>query len=64
MNMHKRECELASLLLKGLYRGLVISVDQIEDGIIRLLFRQLSQLTHLLITAPPHSRAPHSKLTF
>jgi len=48
MNMHKRECELASLLLKGLYKGLVISVDQLEDGIIRLLFR----LNDLVLDTP------------
>jgi len=39
MNMHKRECELSSQLLKGLYKATVISVDQIEDGVVRLLFR-------------------------
>eukprot|EP00658_Telonema_sp_P-2_P018179 TRINITY_DN17131_c0_g1_i2.p1 TRINITY_DN17131_c0_g1~~TRINITY_DN17131_c0_g1_i2.p1 ORF type:complete len:293 (+),score=98.59 TRINITY_DN17131_c0_g1_i2:153-1031(+) len=39
LNMRKRECELSSQLLKSLHSESVIALDQIEDGVIRLLFR-------------------------
>jgi len=39
LNSKKRECELSSQLLKELSNGSVMASDQLEDGIIRLLFR-------------------------